>query len=70
MTDANPDDHSMGKVDDYRHGRRRVFHNGEVLFFTGVEGRILGSEIKKFLDKKKRLGNQYDGTKEFLKRSN
>ena len=34
---------------DYRHGTRRVYHNGKELFLYRKEGRILGSEIKKHL---------------------
>ncbi len=45
---ANPNNHKTLKGSDYRHGGRRVFHNGKELFFTRKEGRITASEINKY----------------------
>jgi len=45
ITKANPN----GIKNDYRHGTRRVYHNGKELFLYRKEGRILGSEIKEHL---------------------
>lgn len=47
---ANPNMHKSLKGDDYRHGGRRIFHNGKELFFTRKEGRITGAEINKHLN--------------------
>ncbi|MFK7750388.1 MAG: hypothetical protein AB8B65_18495, partial [Kordia sp.] len=65
-TYANPNAHKKLKGDDYRHGLRRVFHNGTVLFTTRKEGRITGSEINKYLNLKSKQGEKYDGTKQRL----
>ncbi len=40
VTKANPNQHKTLKGSDYRHGGRRVYHNGKELFFTRIEGRI------------------------------
>lgn len=44
-TKANPNQHTTLTGDDYRHGLRRVFHNGGELFTTRQEGRISVEEI-------------------------
>ncbi len=55
-TFANPNRFEGEDVpSDYRHGRRRVFHAGTVLFETLQEGRISASTINKYLNDK--LGN-------------
>lgn len=48
-TKSNPNMHKTLKGDDYRHGFRRIFHNGKQLFTTRKEGRITASEINKHL---------------------
>ncbi|MDR0207327.1 MAG: RHS repeat-associated core domain-containing protein [Bacteroidales bacterium] len=62
VTAGNPDNHTELGGDDYRHGGRRVYHNGEVLFFTRKEGHISNKTIQKYLDLKKEQGDSYDGS--------
>lgn len=61
---ANPNKHETLTGDDYRHGVRRVYHNGEVLFRTKQEGRITASTINSYLSKKREQGNKYNGNNE------
>lgn len=49
VTQANPNQHNTLKGSDYRHGGRRVYHNGKELFFTRTEGRITSTMINKNL---------------------
>ncbi len=61
---ANPNNHRTLRGDDYRHGVRRIFHGGDILFRTKHEGRITATMINKYLDKKARLGSSYNGANE------
>ncbi|MCU0440678.1 MAG: hypothetical protein MUC49_22515 [Raineya sp.] len=61
---ANPNRHTTLKGDDYRHGVRRIYHGGKVLFRTKNEGRIKATIINKYLNKKELEGRNYDGSKE------
>jgi len=49
VTYANPNAHTTLSGSDYRHGGRRIYHNGKELFFTRKEGRITGADINKYL---------------------
>lgn len=60
LTKANPNINGSTTTydeQDYRHGKRTIFHNGEELFNTSVEGAINYSEIHKHL--KIKLGDDY-----------
>jgi RHS repeat-associated protein len=64
-TEANPDAHETLDGDDYRHGHRRIYHDGEILFTTRAEGRIPASAINKYLSLKRETlsnGIKYDGS--------
>jgi hypothetical protein len=63
-TSANPDAHKTLKGSDYRHGLRRVYHNGKPLFTTKREGRITAEVINSYLTKKREQGENYDGSNE------
>jgi RHS repeat-associated protein len=68
---ANPNingDKTTNKEQDYRHGPRAVYHNGEVLFTTSAKGRIKQKVIDSYLDKKEKAGSDYDGSKEVYKK--
>lgn len=56
---------------DYRHGKRIVYHNGEILFYT-IEKRHIGKkDIEKFMNKRIRAeiqGKLYDGNIQEFKR--
>jgi hypothetical protein len=49
VTKANPNQHKTLTGSDYRHGGRRVYHNGKELFFTRIEGRITSAMINQKL---------------------
>jgi hypothetical protein len=59
-TKANPNSETLGN--DYRHGLRRVYHNGTELFTTKREGRIPSRIINRFLKQKEKQGESYDGS--------
>ncbi len=61
---TNPNAHRTLSGSDYRHGTRRVYHGGKVLFLTRQEGRITATTINNYLSKKAQQGSSYDGTKE------
>jgi len=69
-TPANPNidgDNTTNSGQDYRHGERSVYHNGEILFTTKEKGRISGKTINSYLDKKaaaSKNGDTYDGASE------
>lgn len=48
---ANPDEHKTLKGSDYRHGKRRIYHNGNELVVYRYEGRIPSKFINKLLGK-------------------
>ena len=55
LNSANPrisGDATSNKEQDYRHGTRIIYHNGEELFRTNKKGRISAKMINKHLDKK------------------
>jgi hypothetical protein len=64
VTYANPNNHSTLSGDDYRHGVRRIYHGGSVLFLTKDEGRIGAALINKYLSKKETQGTNYNGENE------
>lgn len=49
ITKANPDQHKTLKGSDYRHGNRRIYHNGKELDIYRNEGRIPSEYINKKL---------------------
>ncbi|PXY42832.1 hypothetical protein DMB65_02105 [Flavobacterium cheongpyeongense] len=64
-TKANPKingEKTTNKQQDYRHGSRVVYHNGEVLFTTNIKGRIKAKVINHYLDKKKAEGSDYESS--------
>lgn len=63
---ANPNGHRSLSGSDYRHGGRRVYHNGQPLFFTRREGRITAADINRFLRIKLEQGDRYDGNSQRL----
>lgn len=69
-TKANPNINGEGKTkiqdQDYRHGKRIAVHNGKILFSTQVKRHIGKTEILKFLLKKEKNPDNYDGTTETL----
>ncbi|ECI6680386.1 hypothetical protein EHE65_03955 [Salmonella enterica subsp. enterica] len=52
ITKANPDQHKTLTGSDYRHGNRRIYHNGEELDVYRKEGRISSEYINKKLSGK------------------
>ena len=54
-TKANPNingDKTKNEEQDYRHGKRKVFNNGNVILEVVKKGRITGLEIKEALNKR------------------
>jgi RHS repeat-associated protein len=71
-TSANPNikgKKTTNSQQDYRHGKRVVYHNGKVLFSTSIKGRIRASIIDQYLAKKEKKGDEYDGSKEIYKKT-
>jgi RHS repeat-associated protein len=50
--EGNIIDGTKNEEQDYRHGKRAVYHNGEVLFYYNGKGRISADTINKYLDEK------------------
>ncbi|MCB9230534.1 MAG: hypothetical protein H6581_02650 [Bacteroidia bacterium] len=63
---ANPEINGVGNTSneeqDYRHGPRAIFHNGEILFKTNKSGRIPETIISTYLNQKEKEGDSFDGT--------
>lgn len=57
---------TTNKQQDYRHGKRVVYHDGKVLFSTSKKGHIGRKVIDRYL-KRKKDEEDYDGTKEVYK---
>jgi RHS repeat-associated protein len=70
-TKANPNPPGQEKTNegqDYRHGSRVVYHNGNVLFNTKNSRRIPASVINKYLKEKEKQGDKYDGSNQEWKK--
>lgn len=63
VVNANPNRDSSEKSD-YRHGVRRIYHGGQILFRTQKEGRITANMINKYLELKEKQREKYDGSKQ------
>ena len=51
VTNANPNQHKTLQGNDYRHGGRRIYHNGLEFLFTREEGRITSKKLNDMLNK-------------------
>jgi len=65
-TKSNPNHHKTLQGSDYRHGLRRVYHNGKLLFYTKKEGKISKTAIRLFLKRKEKEVGRHDDTKHKL----
>lgn len=62
--DINGAKSTSREAQDYRHGERVVFHNGDWLFSTNIKGRIPRKVIDYYIKKKKQQAYEYIGYNE------